>query len=562
MFVANKRDMVLLSVDTQLPSKDGCLRLMSTSSSIEVSSLPPKKGYNRFHLNIGGFLVEGLRPSNTDSALKGIRVTQVSDLGEMANWVPASIIKMVASTMVPKSMNVISKVAFKMKVPKALTLKGYGYSGEQELEEVERHLCESGGGTWPAKRHLAPLLSARDLLLQPDETNAENVEAAPEVLMLAHPQSDTEADAIHLWNGIATETMETEMLAEEERLPVSGQAEVPRSADILSMTQTVSQAASLIIEADVLEATQSLAMQDSGCICDDDIAQEATSLNKDDDIGNDSLASLFSAEDSKDCTHLLSRHTNTIKRMSVAQRETQRRISLLLVSGSDSLAMAIAPGARSSMKEVAHIMNLSIGSSEAEKLIQSTSNARSSRPRLASSTSNPAPPSTSMMNIERHSDSIDTADSSTSSATLCEEENASPVAWTGNLTEAAYIMATGIINLASWIATRPQTSSASLEDAVKTLSREVETSRPTLSALGVTRQAYLQRDALRLIRPQSQYRVDDVKLHPFPLINDENLPPLGIATGQPTTIMHCDQAKEASLHQEPLLRQGWWASFI
>ena len=57
-----------------------------------------------------------------------VRVTQVSDLGETAAWVPQSIVKMVASTLVPRSLATIARVAAALQIPDGVLVE----EGENE----------------------------------------------------------------------------------------------------------------------------------------------------------------------------------------------------------------------------------------------------------------------------------------------------------------------------------------------------------------------------------------------------------------------------------------------
>ncbi|KAN0061948.1 hypothetical protein ACQY0O_005943 [Thecaphora frezii] len=215
--VAKARDMVLLSVDARLPPLQGPptpeapLRLVSTSCSVVDPSLPPRKGYTRFPLKIGGFMVEDLGDDGLSEELvateqtgpkKGLRalakrgastasnstrpspdglgadggagayryrdprgpavlVTQVSDLGEMAAWVPASVVKMVASTLVPRSIASIGKVTKTMQVHRVLYEAAQADPDQGKRVRPDWNLREklsSGGGEWYVHRPLPVMI--------------------------------------------------------------------------------------------------------------------------------------------------------------------------------------------------------------------------------------------------------------------------------------------------------------------------------------------------------------------------------------------------------------------
>ncbi|KAK0532762.1 hypothetical protein OC835_003234 [Tilletia horrida] len=174
--VTKARDMVLLSVDAQLPprrsesSSSAPLRLLSASQSITHPAFPPRKKFTRFQLGIGGFLVEDLPanpdPSESDSATGGIIITQLSDLGPAATWLPSSIVKMVASTLVPRSLAKIAECARKMAIPSELLEDGSQENEELEWEEADAarvtRSVGASGEVWEVGRRLPAQLRRRE----------------------------------------------------------------------------------------------------------------------------------------------------------------------------------------------------------------------------------------------------------------------------------------------------------------------------------------------------------------------------------------------------------------
>lgn len=167
--VAKPRDMVLLSADVRLPSThDSPLRMVSSCRSQEDPSKPPIKGYTRWDLGVGGFMVEELGHDgiSTGSGDRSIRVTQLSDLGELASWVPSSVVKMVASTLVPYSLNVISKVAQSIQPPRALRDADFARNSRLRDEHVVK-----GRERWSHGRGI-PIQVGNGVLQRPTSTKA------------------------------------------------------------------------------------------------------------------------------------------------------------------------------------------------------------------------------------------------------------------------------------------------------------------------------------------------------------------------------------------------------
>lgn len=563
MFVANKRDMVLLCVDTQLPSSDGRLRLLSTSTSVNVRFLPPKKGYNRFELNIGGFLVEDMA---SPCGKQGIRVTQVSDLGETAAWVPASIIRMVASTMVPKSMSVIAKIASKMKVAEALLQEGSGYGGEEERNQ-EKDLCELGGGSWQSNRQIPPILTVIDVLQAQRTSQIEN----PNTSAAA---SDEPSDA----SINASSTMATTLESEDSTFSFPSD-KVASSSSFMAGDESLD-----LFNSDAEPIKRSKTPEEEDISHDNTNVEVRGQEEEEEEESEERMNRTSTTEDEvinsevPPSTQTLSSSPQIFKQMSLPQRKAQKRISAMLIFGSDSLAMAIAPGARESMQVVAQILNTSMDDLDKQQQFKSSSfSANTLGRRIGTSTSKIVLPVMTTTSAEGYLDAHSLTEGYTCSSSGSEGSQSPTTAsnWTSSITEAPYTVAMGILSLAAWFATRPSASSVPCVESEVYLEDDApkqgtELSRPTLSALSVTKQAYLQRDALRMRqndRPQSHYRVNDSKLHPFPMINNENLPPLGIANGRPTCIMKRAPARVASLQEQQQQQQfqhqsSWWASYF
>ncbi|CEH15516.1 START-like domain [Ceraceosorus bombacis] len=156
--VAKPRCLRLLSVDVQLASTaDSPMRLASISASTRGPA--PPKGYTQFELGIGGFLVEAI------PAQDGIRVTQLSDLGEVAAWVPQSVVKLVSATLVPRSLANIAKIAKRLGENPILTGETSKYREDMEADPL---IEVSGGALWHRERLLPPLVHTCLAELQPE----------------------------------------------------------------------------------------------------------------------------------------------------------------------------------------------------------------------------------------------------------------------------------------------------------------------------------------------------------------------------------------------------------
>jgi len=109
----------------------------------------------------------------SDPNCPAVRITQVSDLGPASTWLPSSIVKMVASTLVPRSMSGIRKVTEKIQVPRALSSSATGKEGaistkiNGDGDEVEK--LKGAGGEWPIARALPGTLGEGALDFSQDE---------------------------------------------------------------------------------------------------------------------------------------------------------------------------------------------------------------------------------------------------------------------------------------------------------------------------------------------------------------------------------------------------------
>lgn len=728
MLVASKRDMVLLTADTRLDSDNASspekVRLVSASCSVEDPSLPPRKGYSRFPLNIGGFLVEDLGssglPGDDDVSQAAIRVTQVSDLGEMAAWVPASVIRMVAGSMVPRSVAAIARIAGKLEIPAVLRQAPTQIGEEEPAKRIEKtdmlEVVELQYGYWQQNRCIPALVTPDTLgmlsastvrrrsgrrvsttsskqshhvaAVQPSASSVSSLESAPshsdppygltlQRLSTRLPGSSAPSpngrSAHNARNGSQGYPFPTDRgEAEEEstmdsdsvgissgrsRLSIavgSGSETIPGTPDHddseredeetessdedggaekceseiggdRDATCTVRQ----VLDPDEQHATQARpnllgSSRDSMHVSLEDGAhrlhRRLAHLSK---VFHEQGRSASSAgsdgpeKEAADLTALIAEALQAdlggekvakgfqdgAKRKSKAQREASR-ISALLLSGSDAVAMAIAPAARQSCASVrsphksaypseviveepsdAPITGLDAtvkGSEEPSRRTRFHSLHRSASGASASL----APPATSQEFAnglrqrakDAASRSPSFASSLSSSDALRRKALSSDISsiastgsneiaasgWTSGLKDVPYALALGIISLA-WAG--KQSIDGHVEDVADQGSHEdilgdpagSSFVMPSASALDSARKL-LQRTTNPLVikaspaptrqtqkpRPSSHYDPQDSKLHPFPAslgkAGGHNLPPLGIAANKPV-LMECAPAK-------------------
>lgn len=151
--VAKARDMVLLSADVQLPpTATSPLRMISACRSEVDAGKPPLKGYSRYTLGVGGFMVEELGDDGLiegRGGFKAIRGYQLSSLGDLVSYVPNSVVRMVAQKLVPKSIALITKAAQSIIIPRTLTLQEAPSGVAMKDEEFT-----PGGERWSKARVL------------------------------------------------------------------------------------------------------------------------------------------------------------------------------------------------------------------------------------------------------------------------------------------------------------------------------------------------------------------------------------------------------------------------
>jgi hypothetical protein len=575
MFVASKRDMVLLSIDSQLPSTDGRLRLLSTSTSIQDARIPLKKGYARFHLEIGGFLVEDL--GNPDGARgssnAGVRVTQLSDLGEMASWVPSSIIRMVASTMVPRSINTITKVAAKMKVPSALTQQGNGYAGQgEDGRELER--LSDVGGTWHPGRHLPPIWSRSEVAPRKlSFNNSTEADSSSSTLVVPSEKEESAIESGQDHDAISSETKPLQMPPTSPLDHIGEGDPVNARLSTESIASPSTNLNSRVNIRAVSGRTDSAASFNSGVTLVDEDTVAATAeegqpnRSEGRDRLNDDDEEVASAEESSAAqySHILSGHAKTFSRRSPAQKTAQRRLSTMLMNGSEAIAIMIAPAARDSMISVAHIMEASINGNLSNALILEEDALEGGYVNILSKSA-PRPlmtlPRGAGATIKASMISVNAYPSSSSQISISNGNNrhqldpssSSTASWTTAIAVAPYTLAISILNFAVW------STSAAVEKGGEDVGSDAEDVRST--ALSQTRKAYLQRDMFKEKveeRPRSYYRTDDTKLYPFPLLISDTLPPLGIAASS-GVLMDCEPARLPA-HDVTPKQASWWGSY-
>jgi hypothetical protein len=101
--VMKPRLLHLLSLDVLLPpTASHPVRLASLSTSLPHA---PSATHTVFSISLSGFLLEG------EAGGAACRLTQLSHLGDAALWCPAAVVRLVASSLVPRSLKAVAKAA-------------------------------------------------------------------------------------------------------------------------------------------------------------------------------------------------------------------------------------------------------------------------------------------------------------------------------------------------------------------------------------------------------------------------------------------------------------------
>lgn len=377
LMVAKARDMVILSADTRLPpSADSHLRMVSGCRSEEDPSKPPVKGYTRWPLGVGGFMVEEL--TLPDGGL-AVRATQLSDLGELASWVPSSVVKMVASTLVPRSVNLIAKGAASIKPRACLSDPQQAAGCSLRDEDVI-----SGRDRWSRGRPL-PLQIGTGILkkhtaVQPPMTSESQTTASQE----DGGYDSTRPDAMQ--NGMTSSGSSSE--APGSSTPTSTQFDTVDSQDTSATTasvaiddeeeadQTADKVSQLSVRLRRLSSalTREARVQARASRIDpslpepdnDEQVKEPSISHPSDDAGEAlSSAMAFAVSESLKSPGLLpelmpksppDRFSDHLPEAYLVQSPSRRslqqeanQLSALLLARSDALIAAMAPGVRSSM---------------------------------------------------------------------------------------------------------------------------------------------------------------------------------------------------------------------
>lgn len=612
MLVAGKRDMALVSVDTQLPSQDNCLRLLSTSVSVEndLDSIPRKRGYSRFQLNVGGFLVEDL-PKSTGSP--SIRVTQLSDLGHMAAWIPASIVKMVASSLVPRSISAIEAIAAGIRAPDVFNsnVSSNGYAGQNHEQTVS---ISHKGGIWSAERNLPPLLQNSDRILIKKLASRREKQISSTSITTDEPSVQPGHESLRVSEGPSVVQQTRESLTERKNEAIessSATGNIPPLVDTLASQISLEKnerkakenfshsSSSKRVSQNITSTEDSSYERDSDHVIDANdesidpqgISQyeNGTSMSRSERTLIASAEDLSfhmtsSASSPDDLTTLLREALEDDVPVFTDQQRKERtqswvdrsvkdhpnsiaahRLSRLLVRGSDIVAMALAPGARDSMATVAALMDdeasPEIHNSFSTLSLVASGDSRSSKGYKGGNISSLVDSSLSLA-WQSQSSFSDKAGRSSFSNLRIATPALTPMQADGQLSNPGISanslqdntvpqqtmptdsLAWGIWNLASRVVHQSQNLQNEMPDDLQNTQVNEDSAgigySPAVSALRVlherrneSRQDPKTDASKNKLRTATHYRLDDVKLHPFPeaferqsLAQQENLPPV------------------------------------